>query len=62
MDMEITQKKLAEIVGCTPRHINRVFKGQITPSVRLAQKIERVTGIAWVSWFEKSRHASPENK
>lgn len=52
--MNITQVELSRRVGCTPRHINQVFRKHRFPSVKLAKKIERETGIPWTSWFDNA--------
>lgn len=60
--MNITQVELSRRVGCTPRHINQVFRKHRFPSVKLAKKIERKTGIPWTSWFEKADKSAGETR
>lgn len=51
--MNIKQIELAKLIGCSPRHLNQVFKHNLNPSVKLAKKIQEYTGIPWTSWFEE---------
>lgn len=62
MDMQITQKELSIRLGYCQRHINQVFRRRTMPSVSLAKKIERETGIPWTSWFDKADKSSGETR
>lgn len=52
--MKMTQNKIANAVGCTQAQISRVLSRKVSPSVRLAKRIEKAAGIPWQSWFEDS--------
>lgn len=54
MCMKMSQKQISSLVGCSPRHLNRVLKRKTSPSVKLAQKLESVTGIHWTTWYENT--------
>jgi putative transcriptional regulator len=43
--LDLTQEKLAELVGVTRKTINTVEKGYFVPSTVLALKIARVFGV-----------------
>ncbi len=59
-DMKITQSEIARRTGYSARHINRIFKGKNPPSVKLAKKLESVTGILWTRWFENAPVSAPD--
>jgi plasmid maintenance system antidote protein VapI len=45
------QKKLAEMLGISPKHFNDILKGRRRPSPELAVELERYTGIGRCAWL-----------
>ena len=41
----ITQKKLAEIIGCSPQYVNKLLKGSENLQLETIVKIEKALGI-----------------
>lgn len=46
-----TQEELASRVGVTPPAVSRVLSGQTTPSLSLAWKLQRETGVPVEAWL-----------
>jgi putative transcriptional regulator len=53
--LDLTQEKLAELVGVTRKTINTVEKGYFVPSTVLALKIARVFGVTVEEVFKLER-------
>ena len=58
LSKNITQEKLAEMVGVHTSMINKIELGNRTPSVKTAKDIADVLGFDWILFFEKSRHTA----
>ena len=43
----MTQQELAEKVGCTQQHIQRIESGKGEPSLALLKKLGEVFGVDW---------------
>ena len=56
------QKKLAEMLGISPKHFNDVLKGRRRPSPELAVELERYTGIGRCAWLWPSEYDNPMRK
>jgi len=48
-----TQQEAAEQIGISRSYYVMVENGKRMPSIQVAQKIERVFGIDWHTWFEQ---------
>ena len=48
-----TQQEAAEQTGISRSYYVMVENGKRVPSIQVAQKIERVFGINWHTWFEQ---------
>lgn len=47
----ISQANLAERVGISTRHINGILNGRKNPSVKLALRLQKATGVAREVWM-----------
>lgn len=46
-----TQQWLAERIGVTPNYVNMILSGARTPSLRVAKRLQDVTGISAVKFI-----------
>jgi plasmid maintenance system antidote protein VapI len=53
------QKKLAEMMGITPKHLNDILNGRRRPSPELAAKLEQHTGIDRCKWLWPEKYGNP---
>lgn len=49
---KLSQPDLAAMLNITQPHVSRIVVGERRPSLSLAVRIERVTGIPATSWVE----------
>lgn len=48
-ELNMTQKKLAELMGCSQQYVSKVLKGQENLSLEILSKIERCLNIQILS-------------
>lgn len=48
-ERNMTQKKLAELMGCSQRYVSKVLKGQENLSLETLSKIERCLNLQFLS-------------
>ena len=53
------QQEIADKVGHSQSHIHYILKGDRTPSVKVAVKLEEATGICREAWLWPERHLNP---
>ena len=61
----ISQRYFAKKISTTPNNLNSLIKGKSSPSLRLAYKIELMTGglVTLYDWLsEEDKKFSPENE
>ena len=59
----MTQTELAERLGVTLKHVNRVIKGAATISADLALGLEKVFGASAAFWMTREAHyQEPETR
>lgn len=54
-EKRMTQRELAERVGCVRGHISSIENGRVHPSVDMAKAIGKVLGFEWTRFYEEKK-------
>jgi transcriptional regulator with XRE-family HTH domain len=57
--IHFSQSDLARAAGCHQSAINKILRGKRRPSLELAKRLEKVTGVPWQSWLDPEEFRNP---
>lgn len=58
-DLKKHAKEIAAKVGCTPKYVEMILRGERRPSATVARDLEQHTGISRLRWLYPEEHGSP---
>ena len=58
-DTKGLQTRLAEACGVDPSTISYILSRKRRPSIELAEKLEKATGVPWTAWVRPDQYRNP---